>query len=161
MEIQRRPIRFGQWVGMPARSSLCFSMKENGIPTVCPRAVTVTMEPMVGTPSGLVSARSDRATYSPPCTELSGVFREVSQKQFFGDCSPLELPSGHRGFRPVERTDRVRLRRLRPKRISQPPALQVGQGGPSPVELQSVVCRLRPTRQTRPRDRPGFGLVAG
>ena len=33
--------------------------------------------------------------------------------------------------------------------------------GASPVKLQSVVCRLRPTRQTGPLDRPGFGLVAG
>ena len=66
---------------------------------------------------------------------FSAFSEKFLKKKFFGDCSPLELPSGHRGFRPVERTDRVRLRRLRPKRISQPPALQVGQGRSSPVKL--------------------------
>ena len=140
MEIQRRPIRFGQWVGMPARSSLCFSMRENGIPTVCPRAVTVTMEPMVGTPSGLVSARSDRATYSPPCTGLSGVFREVSQKAILRGLLPARTTLGSSGISPGGKNGSYSV-------ATTPPKKNFSTTGPSsrprgPLSSRTPICGL-------------------
>ena len=50
-------------MGWDARSVILMLFDEGKWHSYClPKGVTVTMEPMVGTPSGLVSARSDRAT---------------------------------------------------------------------------------------------------